>query len=311
VAVTLALVAALIIVAASFLPWIDVELPRGGSGQTTGWELSDIPTIADVQRSDPRLVDGVSFASVDDLARGLTSGGYPCAVMLDPAGVPAGAPFVGRGACGPIEGPPAGTPAEQVFATSTPKFTVSASPDDNTVIVESYLNAVARADDGPGLRGYGLILYGPNWSMSSPEDAVLKHAKSAISGTLLSTDVNANRFVVGDLFARGFFTGFTTVLLGAATALLAVSFLIAILVSRRWGRTVPGAFSVAASFVVAGLVGAVAFNWFSWITRGDGYRGVRLEGGFSLLTGGAVLALVALASFVTVSNRDGARDEAS
>jgi hypothetical protein len=309
--VALAIVAAVVIVGASFMPWIDVELPRGGSGQTTGWDLSDVPKLADVQRSDPRLVEGLTFANVDELAQALTSGGYPCAILLDPGGVPPDALFVGRGACGPIVGPPPGTPPERVFAIATPKFTVSASPDDNTVIVESYLNAVARTEEGPGLRGYGLILYGPNWSMSSPDKAVLKDAKSAIGGTLLSTDVNANRFLVADLFSRGFFTGVTTVLLGAATALVGVLFLIAVVVSRKSGRTVPGWLTVAASLVVAGLVGAVAFNWFSWITRGDGYGGVRLEGGFYLLTGGAVLALVALASFVTFANSNGASEEGS
>jgi hypothetical protein len=298
VPIGLALVAAVIMVGGSFLSWLNTELPAGRSGEMTGWELTDIPKLADVQRSDPRPAEGPSFDTADALAQALTAKSFPCSLVVDPAGIPTDAPFTSRGGCAPRGAPP-GTPSERVFAAAAPKFTVSATQQDNDQVVESYLDAVARADQGPGIRGYALILYGPNWSMSANDAPALVKAKAAIGGTLLSTDVERNQFYVADLFSLGFFTGLTTVILGAATVLLAVVFALAVVVARRSARPVPGWRAVGAPLLVAALAGAIGLNWISWFTRGDGYAGVRLEIGFFLVTLGAVLAVWALASFVT------------
>lgn len=203
-----------------------------------------------------------------------------------------------RAACGPLLGSPANRTPEQVFASSTPKFTVSATPQDNELVVDGFLGAVERLDEGPGLRGYGLVLVGPNWSMSSPDETVLLDARSAIGGTLLSTNVEINRFFVPDLFERGFFTGATTVLLGAYTAFAGIVFLGAVVIGSRRKRAIPVLGAWLALLGVAGLVGVFAFNWFSWITRSDGYGDVRLMVGFYVVTIGAVLGVAALAAIV-------------
>jgi Protein of unknown function (DUF2510) len=296
--VALALLAAGIMVGASFLSWLDIDLPRGSSGEMTGWELADIPKIADVESSDPRPIEGPSFENIEALAQALNANGFLCPLIGDPAAIPADAPFTARGACGPFPGALPGTPPEGVFASAAPKFTISATSQQNQQIVESYLNAVARADEGPGIRGYGLILYGPNWAMSSSDETSLLKAKTAIGGTLMSTDVEHNQFYVPDLFSFGFFTGLTTVILGGATAVLAAVFMLAVIVARRSARPAPGWRAVGAPFVVAGLTGTVGLNWISWFTRGDGYDGVGLQIGFFLVTLGALLAVWALASFV-------------
>ena len=303
----LALVAAVIMLGASFLTWIDTKLPQGSAGNMTGWELADIPKLTTVQQSDPRPEDGPSFATVDALAAALNAGGFPCALVADPAAISPNAPFSGRGACGPPPpGAPPGTPPQQVYASATPKFTVSPTTQQNSAVVDGYLNAVDHADAGPGIRGYGLILYGPNWSMSASDKTLVK-AKAAIGGTLMSTDLQRNQFYVADLFKFGFFTGLTTVILAGATALLAAVFALAVVLARRSGRPVPAWRALGAPLVVAGLAGAIGLNWISWFTRGDGYSGVRLEIGFFLVTFGAFLAVWALASFITYGDGSGAK----
>lgn len=294
----LALLAALIMVGASFLTWLDRELPGGNAGSMTGWDLADLPKVADVEQSDPRPVEGPSFDTLDALAQALNTGKFACSLVVDGAPVPTNAPFTARGGCAPAGTPP-GTPPERILATATPKFTVSATPQDNNNVVDNYLNAVQNADEGPGIRGYGLILYGPNWSMSAPDEKALIKAKAAIGGTLVSTDVQRNQFYVADLFSLGFFSGLTTVILGGATALLAAVFALAVVVAKRSARPVPGWRAVGAPLLVAGLAGVIGLNWISWFTRGDGYAGVRLDVGFFVVTFGAFLAIWGLATFVT------------
>jgi len=292
------LLAAVIIVAGSFLTWIDTKLPGGTTGDMTGWELADIPTVADVQQSDPRPVEGPSFATVDAIAQALNTAKFPCVLVVDPAAVPADAPFTALGGCAPSGAPP-GAPPARLYAAATPKFSVSASPQDNNNVVDNYLNAVKKADEGPGISGYGLILYGPNWSMSAPDERTLIKAKAAIGGTLVSTDVRHNQFYVADLFSLGFFSGLTTVILGGATALLAAVFALAVVIAKRKQRPVPGWRALGAPLLVAGLAGVIGLNWISWFTRGDGYAGVRLDVGFFVVTLGAFLAVWGLGSFVT------------
>jgi len=298
VRIAFVLLAAVIIVAGSFLTWIDTKLPGGTAGDMTGWELADIPKVADVQQSDPRPVEGPSFATVDAIAQALNTAKFPCVLVVNPAAVPADAPFTALGGCAPAGAPP-GAPPARVFAAATPKFTVSASPEDNNNVVDNYLNAAKKADQGPGISGYGIVLYGPNWSMSATDERTLIKAKAAIGGTLVSTDVRHNQFYIADLFSLGFFTGLSTVILGGATALLAAVFALAVVVAKRKKRPVPGWRAVGAPLLVAGLAGVIGLNWISWFTRGDGYAGVRLDVGFFVVTLGAFLAVWGLGSFVT------------
>jgi hypothetical protein len=295
--IALVLVAALMLVGGSFLTWIDTKLPAGTGGGMTGWELADIPKVADVQQSDPRPTAGPSFATVDALAQALNTAKFPCTLVVDPAAVPAGALFTARGACAP-PGTPPGTRPEQIFGAATTRFTVSATPQDNNGIVDNYLSAVKNADRGPGISGYGLILFGPNWSLIASEGTLIK-AKAAIGGTLLSTDVRRNQFYVPDLFSLGFFSGLTTVILGGATALLAAVFALAVVVAKRSRRPAPGWRAVGAPLLVAGLAGVIGLNWISWFTRGDGYQGVRLDVGFFVVTSGAFLAIWGFVRFMT------------